>query len=206
MKILIAVPTYENIQPETFKAIYNLDKCGHWVVFDYVRGYDVATARNNIAKKALEEKADYVLTIDNDVRVPNDALKLLLEEPVDVCLGFCARRTSANVFDGLTTISKLGEFNYTKEFLYSIEELRDLREKGVKREQVHGGGLPCALIKTSVFEKLKYPYFKWSHYDRGTVLSEDLFFCEQLKEKKIPIYVDPRCACDHLFRRFEGAL
>ena len=29
MKILIAVPTFENIYPDTFKAIYDLDVSGH---------------------------------------------------------------------------------------------------------------------------------------------------------------------------------
>lgn len=29
VRILIAVPTYENIMPDTFKSIYDLDKCGH---------------------------------------------------------------------------------------------------------------------------------------------------------------------------------
>jgi hypothetical protein len=43
MKILIAVPTYENIVPETFKSIYNLeipDGCD--AVFEFVRGYGAA--------------------------------------------------------------------------------------------------------------------------------------------------------------------
>ena len=28
-KILIAIPTFENIMPETFKSIYDLDPCGN---------------------------------------------------------------------------------------------------------------------------------------------------------------------------------
>ena len=48
MKILIAVPTYETIFPDTYKSIWDMDKCGHEVQFEFVRGYDVATARNNI--------------------------------------------------------------------------------------------------------------------------------------------------------------
>lgn len=203
MKIFIAVPTYENIQPETFKSIYGLDRCGHWVVFDYVQGYDVASARNNIAMQAKDEAADYVLMIDNDMRIPSDALRNLLEQPVDVCLGFYAHRWG-NVFNGRTNVCRLGEWNYTD--MYNIEEIRSLRENGVKRELVHGGGLGCALIKTSVFDQITFPYFQWTHYQDGNVLGEDLNFCERCKEANIPIFMDPRVGCGHLFRNYKEVM
>ena len=34
-KILIAVPTFENIYPDTFKSIYDLDKGDNEVIFNY---------------------------------------------------------------------------------------------------------------------------------------------------------------------------
>ena len=50
-KILIAVPTFENIKPECFKSIYGLTRPeGYVLYFDYVSGYDCAKARNQIAK------------------------------------------------------------------------------------------------------------------------------------------------------------
>ena len=75
MKIFIAVPTFENISPATFKSIYGLDRCGHWVVFDYITGYDCATARNRIAKQAIAEQADYVLMIDSDMTITESILR-----------------------------------------------------------------------------------------------------------------------------------
>jgi len=203
MKIFIAVPTYENIHPETFKSIFGLDKCGHWLVFDYCSGYDVASARNNIANQAKAEEADYVLMVDNDMRLPSDTLRLLLEEPVDVCLGFYAHRWGG-VFDGRTNVCRLGEYNYTD--MYNMKEFEVLREQGVKREKVHGGGLGCALIRTDVFNRISFPYFKWTHYRDGNVLGEDLNFCERCNEQNIPIYVDPRVGCGHLFRQFKEVM
>ena len=56
-RILIAVPTFENILPDTFKSIYNLDKTEDMIVdFDFIRGYDCARARNLIANKAIKEE------------------------------------------------------------------------------------------------------------------------------------------------------
>ena len=40
MKILVAVPTYETIAPETFKSIYDLAKADNEVNFEFVKGYD----------------------------------------------------------------------------------------------------------------------------------------------------------------------
>lgn len=201
MKIFIAVPTYETITPDTFKSIYGLDKGGHWCVFDFVRGYDCATARNNIAQQTLNEDADYVLMVDNDVVLPADALINLLEDPKDVCLGYYAHRNAANVYDGKTSVCRLGEFNYTQQ--YPATELRDLAQRGIHKLQIHGGGMGCALIKADMFRQLQFPWFDWVNYkDRG-VLSEDLYFCEQCNRNGIPVYTDTRVGCGHLLRRLQ---
>ena len=83
MNILIAVPTFENIYPDTFKSIYDLDVSGHDTSFEFVRGYDCATARNRIAQLAIDKGADFVLMVDNDVVLPSDALVNLLDDPKD---------------------------------------------------------------------------------------------------------------------------
>ena len=199
MKIFIAVPTFENIYPDVYKAIYGLDKCGHFVVFDFVRGYDCATARNNIAMQAQRENADYVLMVDNDVVLPSDALKNLLDDVRDVTLGYYAHRPADNLYNGRTCVCKLGEFNYTDQF--TAEELRGLEKQGKYKIRIHGGGAGCAFIKTDIFSRLSFPYYDWVNYpDRG-ILSEDLFFCEQCMERGIPIYTDTRVGCGHIFRR-----
>ena len=96
-------------------------------------------------------------------------------------------------------------FNYPLESEYSIEELREFRDSGRNLIEIHGGGMGCILVKTHVFERLRYPWFDWVNYSdkhRG-MLSEDLFFCEKLRKAGIPRYVDTRVSCGHLFRRIE---
>ena len=201
MKIFIAVPTYENITPDTFKSIYGLDKGGHWCVFDFVRGYDCAAARNRIAQQTLDEQADYVLMVDNDITLPSDALVNLLEQPVDVCLGYYAHRNAANVYAGKTNACRLGEFNYTQQIPGA--EFKTLADQGKTRMQIHGGGLGCALIRADVFRRLPYPWFKWVNYPDGGVLSEDLYFCDICGKNGIPVYVDTRTGCGHLMRHVQ---
>lgn len=205
MKILIAVPTFETIYPDTYKAIWNMDKGGHEVIFDFVRGYDCATARNNIVQKAIDLETDYVLMVDNDVVPPKDALINLLDDAKDVCLGYYAHRDADNIYRGRTSVCKLGWFNYPLESEYTAEELKDLRESGTNKLEIHGGGMGCALIRTDLLRKMPYPWYDWVNYDddnRG-MLSEDLYFCELCKTLMIKIYTDSRVACGHMLRRIQ---
>lgn len=205
MRILIAVPTFESIFPDTFKSIWDLDKGGHEVAFDFVRGYDCATARNAIAQRAINGNYDYVLMVDNDVTLPKSALVDMLDDPRDVCLGYYAHRDSDNIYRGRTSVCKLGWYNYPLESEYTAEELAELREQGAHKVVIHGGGMGCALIKVSVFKSLPYPWYDWVNYNdsnRG-MLSEDLFFCERCKAGNVTIWTDTRAGCGHMLRHIQ---
>lgn len=210
-KILIAVPTFESIYPDTFKSIYDLDVSGHEASFEFVRGYDCATARNRIAQIALDKGVDYVLMVDNDVVLQKDALVNLLDDPKDVCLGFYAHRDADNIYRGRTCVCKLlteygtRHFNYPLESEYTAEELAALKGKGEYKIRIHGGGMGCALIKTSVFKAIDYPWYDWVNYKSKGMLSEDLYFCEQCNAHGILIYTDTRVNCGHVLRRVQFA-
>ena len=208
MKILIAVPTFENIYPDVFKAIYDLDTRGHEVSFEFVRGYDCATARNRIAQIALDRKTDYVLMVDNDVVLPKDALLNLLDGEKNVALGYYAHRGADNRYNGRTCICKLEDengkayFNYPLESEYTAAEMRNFAANGKKKIRIHGGGMGCVLIKTEVFRQIPYPWYDWVNYadEKRMMLSEDLFFCERCKTAGFHIFTDARVGCGHIFR------
>lgn len=209
-KVLIAVPTYENIYPDTFKSIYALEKGDNEVSFDFFRGYDVSTARNRIGTAMYEKGFDYVLMVDNDEVLPKEALLNLIETeqsyPLSRCMavGYClSRPEGASNKTGKTTAFKFGGRDYVVDDAYTGEELKKLRADGVNRVQIRGSGLGCALIHRTVFEKLSCPWFKWLIYSNGTQLSEDLYFCERFKEISTPIFVDTRVACGHLMRHID---
>ena len=211
MKILIAVPTFETIYPDTYKSLWDLNKCGHELLFESVRGYDVATARNKIARKALELDAEWLLTVDNDISLPKDALKLLLEYRHEVNLGYYAHRDTDNVYRGRTCICKLKDengneyYHYPLESEYTAEEMHGLAKAGFKKIKVHGGGMGCALIKTEVFRTLSYPWYDWVNYGDANkgMLSEDLYFCALCRTAGIDIYADVRVGCGHLLRKVQ---
>ena len=191
MKILIAVPTFENIQPEVFKAIYEL-KSEHELHFDFIRGYDCAVARNNICKIAIAYGYDYVLMVDSDTIIPPDTLDLMLDPPVDVCLGVCPRK---NTKEGKSAMVKLGSDNYSNNYLYS--------ELPEERVRVKGGGFACALVKTSVLSQLDYPWFQYVTNEDYSTLSEDFYFCQHANLYGVDIWMDPRVRCGHLARYYQ---
>lgn len=198
-RVLVAVPTFENIYPDTFKALWDMDKGGHDVGFEFVRGYDCATARNNIVKRALDAGADYLMMVDNDVTVPRDALVNLMEHGVDVVMGYYAHRNGANDATTRTNVCKRGELNYTMQ--YTGGELAAYRNNGEYLVRVHGGGMGCILIRCSALARMQYPYYKWVDYGNGGMLSEDLYFCEQCRMAGIKVYADTRVSCGHMFRQ-----
>ena len=208
-RILIAVPTYENILPDTMKSIYDLDKGGHDVTFDFIRGYDATRARNEIARRTLGEKYDYALMVDSDEILPKDALINLLEtersEPAGcMAVGYClARPKGGSNTSGRTTAFRFGGRHYQKEDAITADEMRKLRDEGVTKVSIRGTGLGCALINRSVFRRMEFPYFAWKEKENGRHLSEDLYFSEKFREIDAPIYVDPRVACGHWMRHIE---
>ena len=201
-KVLIAVPTFESILPDTFQSIWDLERpceCD----FRFVRGYDCATARNRIADMAVGGGYSHVLMVDSDMTLPTDALTSLMSHEVEVVSGWYLRRS---VDTGQTSAYRLLDesgrpyYGYPDRSSYSADELSGA--DGLVR--VHGTGMGCCLIGTAVFGGLKYPWFDWVNYaDRHGMLSEDLYFCSALGRAGIPLHVDPHVACGHMFRRIQ---
>lgn len=184
-RVLIAVPTYDKVDPACFKSIYDMHKpcpCG----FEFVKGYGAAKARNDIARKAVDEGYDYVMMIDSDVSVPSDALDLMLEGSAEVVLG-CYPRKNTNT--GQSELFSEGQdFGNENNISYSVLDTVPARI------DVKGGGMGCALIRTSVFRQIPFPWFRYVEYENGDVLSEDLDFCTKIGS----IQADTRVRCGHI--------
>lgn len=192
MSVLIAVPTFETIAPECFKAIYDLK--GDGLSFDYVKGYDCAKARNEIARKALSGGFEHILMVDSDVVIPPDTLEIMRSAPTDICFGIYPRK---NTKTGETELFKDGTFDFKNRF--TMKDLEDLENP---RILVKGGGFGCALIKTDVFNNIPYPWFEFISYENNTFLSEDLCFCMKASFR-YELFADTRVKCGHIGRRIQ---
>lgn len=191
MSVLICIPTYESIAAETFKSVYDqeFNKEHGRPLFDFIKGYGCAQARNKAAKEALECGVDYLMFVDSDVILPSNALNCLLEYDSDICVGIYPRR---NTSCGQTEVFLNTSYNF-----YDDNNLNLNSIPSDTRIDVKGGGLGCACIKTSVFKKLEYPYFRYVEYDDGATLSEDNYFCWKAAEAGAKIQCDTRVRCKH---------
>lgn len=209
-RILIEVPTYDGrISQATSESLWRLDLCGHDVDYRPRSGYGCAMARNRIAADALNAHYDYVLMVDNDIALPHDALSRLLDHDCDFALGYYLNRYARGE-SRLTTLYKQG----AGWSMYDQDELKALRDAGTHRIDVKGGGLGCALIKSSVFERLPFPWFEWTDNGRDKLDvpdvyachdafrsgGEDINFCIACTKAGIRIVADTQVACGHEFR------
>lgn len=191
MRILIAIPTFETIQPEVFKAVYDLHSAGHELSFDFVKGYDCAVARNKISVLA-KGTYDYVLMVDSDTIIPPDTLELMLDTDVDICLGVCPRK---NTDKGETAMVKMSDMSYRDFWHYD--------KLPAEKTEVKGGGFACALVKTTVLTAMDYPYFQYVTNEDCSTFSEDFYFCQHAQLYGYQIIMDPRVKCGHLARYYQ---
>ena len=209
-RVLIEVPTYDGrIAPCTSESLWRLDRAGHDVDYRPRAGYGCDMARNRIAADAIDAHYDYVLMVDNDIELPRDALANLIEHGEDIVLGYYLNRYARG--DGRRVNAFVTGTNWQ---MFTADELHERERRGEKLVRVSAGGLGCALIRTSVFERMPMPWFKWtdssrakrdaeSVYDLTDKFNsggEDVNFCIMATAEDIPIYVDTRVACGHEFR------
>jgi len=193
-RIIIAVPTYESIDPACFKSIYDLETPeGCDVEFNFVCGYDCARARNLIAQQTLSGRYDYVFMVDSDMVLPQKALTLLLAADKDIILGWYPRRRDMAGRTELFALSESIDFDDDCNMNISKMPLNEVVE-------VKGGGLGCALVKADVFRKIgSGRWFQYVEYTNGSVLSEDLFFCHNSRTTHgFKIYAHTSVRCGHV--------
>ena len=65
--------------------------------------------------------------------------------------------------------------------------------------EVKGGNLGISLVNVNVFRKMTYPYFKYVIYDNDTILSEDLYFCNEARKYGMNIECNPNVKGDHIY-------
>jgi GT2 family glycosyltransferase len=182
-KILIAIPTAKNIEPATFKAIYDLEiPEGYTVDFQYFYGYAVDQVRNLIASWVVNNY-DYLFAVDHDIAFAPDTLKKMIAHDKHVVSGIYRQRLEPQIIE-----------------IYDAS-LRNIPYESLPANsllQIGGCGFGCALVKKEVLADIGYPQFVYHQaLDHRHTFSEDLDFCKKATEKSYTIWVDTSILCDH---------
>lgn len=190
MQCLVAVPTFESIHPATFKSIYDLDAPKDWkLTFEYITGHDVTVARNKIAR--LAENFNRLFFVDSDIVLPKDTLKKLNKMPFDVCTGVYPKKRST---EGHSNVWAVGGKDFVDENNIKVCDMSNYNEPF----EIKGCGMGCALINSTVFSRVPFPWFQYTTYNTGETLSEDLNFCLKAGICGVTFGVDPSIRCGHI--------
>jgi len=137
--------------------------------------------RNSLVRTAVEEKCDYILFIDADMRFPKTTLERLLAHNKDI-IGVNAttrmmppKPTARNI-----QINEDGSVDWLEVF--------SNKKKGIGKVDAIGCGV--MLIKTSCLKNIPQPYFYFEQLSKGKLLGEDIYFCIKAKDAGIETWVD----------------
>lgn len=188
MLTLIGIPTANTVEPETLKAIYGLADAGTDTSLDILYGFRIDVQRTQLCEEAIRIGADYLLMVDSDVVLPENALRDLLDPPVEIVSGLVR----------IKGLRHKGE--YTAVFKGKALRYDEVPEGRSKIDRCGGA---CLLIKTSVLKDIPKPWFEY-HEEPGGAISEDIWFCMQAAKAGIPIWADKRVTCGHIIKEQYG--
>jgi hypothetical protein len=184
-RILIAIPTANDIHPQTFKSIFDAAQIlppGYVAQFQYFYGYRVDQVRNLIADWTVKG-FDYLFAVDHDVSFEPDTLYKLIMADKPVVAGVYRQRNE-------TQILEVHDFNFRN---LSWENLKG---KGVV--EVGAFGFGCVLVKKQVLVDVGHPQFVYHvALDHANTFSEDLDFCKKAREQGHSLWVDTSIVCGH---------
>ena len=207
MKIMIGIPCFKDVSGETLEDYMRLAYyCGRRMPqYEFILGVKTKTeqfrARNAIVEGAIQLGVEYLFFIDDDHVIdwevspgPNSRYGL-----IDQLVQHCEKDPSIGVVGALyyhrggecrPVLMREGKDGGTYWML-------DHEIKGELQEvAVQGGG--CMLLRMSMFDKLKSPWFEPEH-DLGT----DIQICKKAKEAGYKVCCDTSIQIGHVMSKRE---
>lgn len=181
----IGIPSIEEkVHSLFFRSFIQLEKPEYMMLypkFAYHPG-DIAMARNDLCRAALEEGCTHLLMMDTDqVYHTKDMIPQLLAHKLPIVGAKVHRRYPP------------------------FEPILNRGGKHVPDEEIEAGGLVevdgtgtgCMLIETTTLLDLEYPWFEITR-DGSNTVGEDINFCRKVKKKGTQIFVDCDIEIGHL--------
>jgi hypothetical protein len=187
--VLIAIPTALNIEPSTFKAIYDLiipDNIEPHFQFFY--GYNVDQVRNLIAEWVVKGPYDYLFSVDYDISFKPDTLVKMLSHDKDIVTGIYRQRNMDHQILEVFEPNDKGGFTHM-----AWDKIKDK-----SLFEIGACGFGCVLIKKKVMVDIGYPQFKYhAALNHAETFSEDLDFCRKARAKGFKLFADTSIVCEH---------
>jgi len=180
--ILLAMPCYGMVTPQTTLSIAQLVKHPKVKAYTYSVGQPTYQVRNDIARTFLRHqfRFTHLMMIDSDNTIPDGAVDKLLECHSDIAVGIYPLLT------GRQDIIENSVFVDTwKDAPFDVDKF----------------GAGCLLVKREAFESIEPPWFQWPGTymtDDPTRMSDDIYFAKKAAKAGFSIKAHPGVLCDHI--------
>ena len=197
-KIFIGLPTMGELNTYTVVSILTYfsnsvhRKDMNMMVYPTVGIRPHDRARNTIVEEFLKTDATHLFFIDADTVPPPDALDKLLSADKDIISGL----TPIIEHDPMRANDSSGF--YKKWNCVGEDDKIVTPNTGIV--PIKGAGGSCILIKREVFEKMKYPWYKFLDKDddgKPCDISEDIYFVIMAISNGFKPYCDTSILCKH---------
>ena len=149
----------------------------------FVKNTYLHLARTEIVREARANHSSHLFYLDTDMDFENDVVLRLLAHDKDII----GANYNQRGFPLTTTVRVKNP-----EGLYTIADIPDTL---FECDAVATG---CMLIKMSVFDTIKEPWFFYKFDAKGNPIGEDVWFCEKAKEAGFKIWCDPTIKVGHI--------
>jgi len=185
-KVLLAIPTTGAIDAITSAAASRLALQGSAADYITAKGRPVDHVRNGLIMQFLAGDWTHLFLLDSDVGPPLDCLSRLLA---------LARPLASGCYPVIQQgVLKWAISNKNSDGHYRLLEDPSLPTGPFEAD---AGGAGCLLISRAVFDRVKWPWFKWVENPDGSQISEDIYFFDKCAEAGIRVTIEPDIICDH---------
>ena len=190
MKILVAIPAMDSVPTQFRQALSMLQSDPEDdVSISFVVGSLVYSARNNLAKTAVDLGADWVFWLDSDMVFPPDTLLRMLktckEKDIDFLTGVYFRRVAP-----FTPVL----FKEMSDDGHEAEEFKEIPKDELF--EVRACGFGCVLMKTNVIVDVFSTHMNMFTPIEGS--GEDISFCIRARQCGYKVIADPTIPLGHV--------
>jgi hypothetical protein len=153
-------------------------------------GSDRSIGRNNVVRAALDQGAEWLLFVDDDMAFPQDILMRLLAWDQPIVASLYVGRMAPHYPIAYTQIVEVEGVE-----VYVPVDLTRTPTTGLV--EVVGAGTGGMLIRSEVFHALERDYgHEW--FTHTTAKSEDLMFCDRAIAAGFPVHLDLEARMGHI--------
>jgi hypothetical protein len=144
-------------------------------------GRPIELVRTRLVARFLDSTADYMLTIDDDIVAPDDAVERLLTAGAPVATAPCPIAVDGRIVANVKAVGS-GEWIATP--------------PGEVFPVSHTG-LGFTLIHRDVFARIRTPWFQFGVASGGRSIGEDVWFSNGVTQAGLAIVCDGGVLCSH---------